>query len=179
MAVVSTTEFSAHKMSDYVGLHYKSVNKNRMHSTILQNMGIDTWMTFELMEAAINTIKSINTFHVKFDIEPTIRDIGSAKIASKLSLKDKDADDFFCFHGIKIDSDTHETLKHGNRPDGTFKLNITDSSGSQENMVLFYEGDYHGRDEGKSSNTDGGCRNAHKFYQYFAQSQSYNDKFSG
>jgi hypothetical protein len=45
-------------------------------------------------------------------------------------------------------------------------------------MVLFYEGDNHGKDEGKT-NTDKGCRNAHKFYQYFAQSQSYNVNFSG
>jgi hypothetical protein len=170
-------EFSANKMSEYVADHYKSVNKNRMHSTLLQNMGIDTWMTYELMEAAINTIKSVKTFPVKFEVEPTLRDIGSAKVASKLSLKDKDVDHFFSFHGIKIDSESHETFKHGNRPDGTFKLSFNDSLNSKENMVLFYEGDNHGKDDGKT-NTER-CKNAHKFYQYFAQSQSYNDKFSG
>jgi len=171
-------EFSANKMSEYVDEHYQSVNKNRMHSTLLQNMGIDTWMTYELMEAAINTIKNVKTFPVKFEVEPTLRDIGSAKVASKLSLKDKDADHFFSFHGIKIDNDSYETFKHGNRPDGTFKLSFNDSRGSNESMVLFYEGDNHGKDEGKT-NTDKGCRNAHKFYQYFAQSQSYNVNFSG
>jgi hypothetical protein len=93
-------------------------------------------------------------------------------------LKDKDADHFFSFHGIKIDNDSYETFKHGNRPDGTFKLSFNDSRGSKQNMVLFYEGDNHGKDEGKT-NTDKGCRNAHKFYQYFAQSQSYNVNFSG
>jgi hypothetical protein len=171
--------FSESTMSNYVGEHYKSVNKNRMHSAILQNMGIDTWMTFELMEAAINAIRTIDNFHVKINLESTLRDIGAAKVASKLALQNKDVDNFFCFHGIKFNGDTFETLKHGNRPDGTFKLNFKDSRDSDEKMVLFYEGDNHDKDEGKLSSTDGGCRNAHKFYQYFAQSQSYNPKFSG
>ena len=142
-------------------------------------MGIDTWMTFELMEAAINAIRTIDKFHVQINLECTLRDIGAAKVASKLALQNEDVDNFFCFHGIKFDGETFETLKHGNRPDGTFKLNFKDSTGSDEKMVLFYEGDNHDKDEGKLSSTDGGCRNAHKFYQYFAQSQSYNAKFSG
>jgi len=171
--------FTANTMSDYVAEHYQFVNKTRMHSAILQNMGIDTWMTFELMEAAINAIRTIDNFHVKINLESTLRDIGAAKVASKLALQNEDVDNFFCFHGIKFDSETFETLKHGNRPDGTFKLNFKDSTGSDEKMVLFYEGDNHDKDEGKLSSTDGGCRNAHKFYQYFAQSQSYNAKFSG
>jgi hypothetical protein len=171
--------FTASTMSAYVAEHYQSVNKNRMHSAILQNMGIDTWMTFELMEAAINAIRTIDKFHVQINLESTLRDIGAAKVASKLALQNGDVDNFFCFHGIKFDSDTFETLKHGNRPDGTFKLKFKDSTDSDEKMVLFYEGDNHDKDEGKLSSTDGGCRNAHKFYQYFAQSQSYNQKFSG
>jgi len=171
--------FTASTMSAYVAEHYQSVNKNRMHSAILQNMGIDTWMTFELMEAAINAIRTIDKFHVQINLESTLRDIGAAKVASKLALQNGDVDNFFCFHGIKFDSDTFETLKHGNRPDGTFKLKFKDSMDSDEKMVLFYEGDNHDKDEGKLSSTDGGCRNAHKFYQYFAQSQSYNAKFSG
>jgi hypothetical protein len=70
--------------------------------------------------------------------------------------QDTDVDDFF-FHRIKVDNDPHETFKHDDRPDDTFKLSFKDSQGSEENMVLFYEGDNHGKDEGKLSNTDGDC----------------------
>jgi hypothetical protein len=104
--------------------------------------------------------------------------MGSAKVASKLGMKGSDADNFFCFHGIKLDDDSHETFKHGNRPDGTFKLTFKDSRDSDQKMVLFYEGDNHGKDDGKMSLTDGGCRNAHKFYQYFTQSQAYNKELA-
>ena len=171
--------FKADTMSSYVESKYGSVNKNRMHATILQNMSTDVWMTFELMEASIKQMTSCADFPVKgLRIEQTIRDLGSAKVASKLGLKDSDADNFFCFHGIKLDDDSHETFKHGNRPDGTFKLTFKDSSESEQKMVLFYEGDNHGKDSGKDSLTDGGCRNAHKFYQYFAQSQAYNSNLA-
>ena len=150
-----------------------------MHATILQNMNIDVWMTFELMEASIKQIASCDDFPVKgVRIDQTIRDLGSAKVASKLGLKGSDTDDFFCFHGIKLDDESHETFKHGNRPDGTFKLAFKDSRESDQKMVLFYEGDNHGKDDGKMSLTDGGCRNAHKFYQYFAQSQAYNKELA-
>ena len=43
-------------------------------------------------------------------------------------------------------------------------------------MVLFYEGDAHEKDAGKSVGTVAvpgkGCMNSHKMYQYIAQSQS-------
>ena len=174
--------FSATTMNAFVNGHYKPVNRNRMHATILQNVHIDTWMTYELMEASINMMKNLKTDSkdwpvTELKLVSTLRDLGSAKIANKLELSGYDVDNFFCFHGIKIDGDSHETLKHGNRPDGTFKLTFNDSNGSNQKMVLCYEGDNHGKDDGKS-NTEGGCRNAHKIYQCFAQSQSYNEKLS-
>ena len=179
MSSTSSTSFTPETMNRFVADNYKSVNRNRMHSTILQNMNTDVWMTYELMEASIKQVASCADFPVKdVRIESTIRDVGSAKIANKLSLKGKDADHFFCFHGVKVDNDSYETFKHGNRPDGTFMLEFPDSMGSDNKMVLFYEGDNHGKDDGKS-NTDGGCRNAHKFYQSFAQSQSYNQNLAG
>lgn len=174
--------FSATTMNVFASGHYKPVNRNRMHATILQNVHIDTWMTYELMEASINVMKNVKTDPkdwpvTELKLVSTLRDLGSAKIANKLGLSGSDVDNFFCFHGIKIDANSHETLKHGNRPDGTFKLTFDDSNGSNQKMVLCYEGDNHGKDDGKF-NTEGGCRNAHKIYQCFAQSQAYNDKMS-
>jgi len=174
--------FSATTMNAFADVYYKPVNRNRMHATILQNVHIDTWMTYELMEASINVMKNLKTDSkdwpvTELKLVSTLRDLGSAKIANKLELSGSDVDNFFCFHGIKIDGNSFETLKHGNRPDGTFKLTFNDSNGSNQRMVLCYEGDNHGKDDGKF-NTEGGCRNAHKIYQCFAQSQAYNGEMS-
>jgi len=147
--------------------------KNRMIARLLDNMGIDSWMTFELMGAAIRRVIQNDPFKGSSLID-TKRDVWSSTTANALELHGKSVDHFYNFQTIKIDSG-EGVFRHGNRPDGTFKMEIETSTGT-EPMVLFYEGDNHSKDDAKT--LDRGCRNSHKIYQYFAQSQSYNPSMS-
>jgi hypothetical protein len=57
-----------------------------------------------------------------------------------------------------------------------FLLDLT-AAGGRHDMVLFYEGDVHGKDAGKTQ--DRGCKNSQKMYQAIAQAQAKNEKVAG
>jgi hypothetical protein len=156
---------------------YKPTDRNRMYARLMTHMSVDVWMTYELMEVAIRRIVSDNSFPGEFKLEETIRDTTSSEVAKQLGLDGKDADNFCSFQGIKIDSQGEQILRHTNRPDGTFILDLKANDGSSEKMVLFYEGDDHAKDANKTLTTS--CKNSHKMYQYFAQSQSFNPAMAG
>jgi len=152
---------------------YETADKNRMHARLFDNMGIDSWMTFELMGAAIEKVIQNDPFKGA-KLITTKRDVWSSTTARALELHDKPVDHFYNFQSIRIDQQA-ATFRHRNRPDGMFQMKLETESGEQD-MVLFYEGDKHTKDGAKT--LDKGCRNSHKMYQYFAQSQSFNPKMS-
>jgi hypothetical protein len=90
-----------------------------------------------------------------------------------LDLHDTPVDSFFNFQSIRFNGNGKPFVRHQNRPDGMFMIQL---QGGQE-MVLFYEGDVHEKDSGKS--LDKGCTNSHKMYQYMAQAQSKTPHFAG
>ena len=155
---------------------YRPTDRNRMYARLMTHMSVDVWMTYELMEVAIKKIVNDNTFPGEFKLLETIRDTTSSEVAQQLDLIGKAADNFCSFQGIKINSDTKQLLRHINRPDGTFIFDLT-KKGSSQKMVLFYEGDDHTKDANKTLIAS--CKNSHKMYQYFAQSQSYNPDMAG
>lgn len=153
---------------------YEIADKNRMTARLFDNMGLDAWMTFELMGAAINRVIQNDPFKGAKLIS-TKRDVWSSTTANVLELHNKSVDHFYNFQTIKLDGVAGGLFRHRNRPDGMFQMEIETGTSSQQ-MVLFYEGDKHTKDAGKS--LDDGCKNSHKIYQYFAQSQSYNADMS-
>jgi hypothetical protein len=157
----------------FVTDNYRTEDKNRMHARLFDNMGIDSWMTFELMGAAIERVIQTDFFKGA-KLKTTKRDVWSSTTARVLELHDEPVDHFYNFQSIRIDQQP-ATFRHRNRPDGMFEMELATSTGAQ-NMVLFYEGDKHTKDSGKT--LDQGCRNSHKMYQYFAQSQSFNPKMA-
>ena len=68
-------------------------------------------------------------------------------------------------------------MRHQNRPDGMYLVQLETTAKGPQDMVLFYEGDVHGKDEGKSLYN--GCKNSHKMYQAIAQAQSKNPDMAG
>jgi hypothetical protein len=62
--------------------------------------------------------------------------------------KDSSVDHFFNFQSIRVDQDTRAHIRHQNRPDGMFHLKVRN-----RDMVLFYEGDAHEKDSGKTPDT--------------------------
>jgi hypothetical protein len=82
---------------------------------------------------------------------------------------------FFNFKGIKADGTT--ALRHQTRPDGVFALQMNSCTGRTRDMVLFYEGDVHVKDAGKTPTL--GCPNCHKMYQYMAQCQAKSPDMAG
>jgi hypothetical protein len=155
---------------------YSPTDKNRMYARLMTHMSVDIWMTYELMEVAIKKIISDAAFPGQFRLLETFRDTTSSEVAKGLDIKGKDADNFCSFQGIKLDSETKHLLKHVNRPDGTFTFEL-EKDGNTQKMVLFYEGDDHRKDDNKTLTEK--CKNSHKMYQYFAQSQSYNADMAG
>jgi hypothetical protein len=170
--VAKKMEWFSSDIVQFIKKLYLSVDRNRMYARLLTHMTVDVWMTYELMEVAINKIISSPIFPGKFELIQTIRDKSSSEIMKILKLQGLDADNFCSFQGIKMDSEQTHTFRHTNRPDGTFEFKFDNEDGNSTKMVLFYEGDYHDKDTGKTNYE--GCKNAHKMYQYFSQSQSYN-----
>lgn len=170
---MSTDWKEAQDIKEFVRSKYETADKNRMTARLFDNMGLDAWMTFELMGAAINRVIQNDPFKGAKLIS-TKRDVWSSTTANFLGLHGKSVDHFYNFQAIKLNGGGG-LFRHRNRPDGMFQLEIATDTSSQQ-MVLFYEGDKHAKDSGKT--LDKGCRNSHKIYQYFAQSQSYNPDMS-
>jgi hypothetical protein len=169
-----TTDWKeAQGIKEFVRSKYEIADKNRMTSRLFDNMGLDAWMTFELMGAAINRVIQNDPFKGA-KLMSTKRDVWSSTTANVLELHNKSVDHFYNFQSIKLDGG-EGLFRHRNRPDGMFQMEIETGTSSQQ-MVLFYEGDKHAKDANKT--LDKGCRNSHKIYQYFAQSQSYNPDMS-
>lgn len=162
------------KIRKYVQETFGAPDRTRMLGRLVENQGLDNWMTYELMDAVV--VKVAENFEVdEFQnvSEDMTRDqaTNTTADANHLNLKDKAVNNFFNFQSIRVNQDGRAFIRHQNRPDGMFHLRL----GGQD-MVLFYEGDAHEKDVGKSVGTvavpDKGCMNSHKMYQYFAQSQS-------
>ena len=163
----------ASSIQEFITDKYKTEDKNRMHARLFDNMGIDSWMTFELMGAAIERVIQNDPFKGA-KLITTKRDVWSSTTARVLELHDEPVDHFYNFQSIRIDQQ-QATFRHRNRPDGMFEMELATPRGA-EKMVIFYEGDKHTKDSAKT--LDQGCRNSHKMYQYFAQSQSFNPNMS-
>jgi hypothetical protein len=99
----------------------------------------------------------------------------SGTTAERMCLKG-DVDNFFNFKGIRVDGVAADALRHRNRPDGVFALQMTTSTGTRRDMLLFYEGDVHAKDSGKK---DSGCPNCHKMYQCMAQCHAKSPTMAG
>jgi hypothetical protein len=149
-------------------------DKSRMLSRLVDNQGLDPWMTFELMEAALrNLVGHLNGVELK---ENMCRDNATSTTAAPehLNLVGTEADKYYNFQSIRVDNHTGKAqIRHFNRPDGMFNLAL----GQDNEMVIFYEGDAHEKDANKSEVK--GCKNAHKMYQYMVQAQSKNKRSSG
>ena len=161
----------------YVNTLFGSVDKNRMIARLVDNQGADVWMTFELMEAAIRNVVDSHAFHgAGVELRDNMcRDNQTSTTASAehLHLVDTDVDKYYNFQSIRVDKAKGKAkIRHQNRPDGMFNLKLP-----QNEMVIFYEGDAHDKDAGKTESK--GCKNAHKMYQYMAQAQSKDIKSSG
>lgn len=158
----------------YVDTHFGIEDKSRMLSRLVDNQGLDPWMTFELMEAALRNLASdLAGVELK---ENMCRDNQTSTTASPehLNLVGTEADKYYNFQSIRVDNQTGKAIiRHQNRPDGMFNLAL----GHDNEMVIFYEGDAHDKDAGKTEVK--GCKNAHKMYQYMVQAQSKNKRSSG
>ena len=158
-------------ITKYVQDSFGTVDKSRMLSRLVDNQDLDPWMTFELMEAALRNLGSLDGVVLK---ENMCRNRQSSTTAAKLNLVGSEADKYYNFQSIRVDgARAGATIRHQNRPDGMFNLKL----GEDNEMVIFYEGDAHDRDVGKSEIK--GCKNAHKMYQYMIQAQSLNKRSSG
>ena len=161
----------------YVDTLFGSVDKNRMIARLVDNQGVDAWMTFELMEAAIRNVVDSQAFHgAGVELRDNMcRDNATSTTASAehLHLENTDVDKYYNFQSIRVDRLTGKAMiRHQNRADGMFNLKLP-----QNEMVIFYEGDAHDKDAGKTEKK--GCKNAHKMYQYIAQAQSKDIRTSG
>ena len=161
----------------YVDTLFGSVDKNRMIARLVDNQGVDAWMTFELMEAAIRNVVDSQAFHgAGVELRDNMcRDNATSTTASAehLHLENTDVDKYYNFQSIRVDRATGKAIiRHQNRADGMFNLKLP-----QNEMAIFYEGDAHDKDAGKTEKK--GCKNAHKMYQYIAQAQSTDIKTSG
>ena len=178
-----------------LGPNYASVTKNidetfnsphrtRMLARLLENQTLDAWMRYELMEEAIAWVRDKNPLDIKWQMDDNAQtyNLGSSTTADLLSLKNTPVDSFYNFHTIKVDGGNpapgaRVAARHQSRPDGMFLLKLDTSNKGPQNMVLFYEGEVHGKDTGKS--LDEGCKNSHKMYQAIAQAQSANADMAG
>ena len=158
----------------YVDTQFGAVDKTRMLSRLVDNQELDPWMTFELMEASLrNLAGDLQGVELK---ENMCRDNATSTTAAPehLNLVGTEADKYYNFQSIRVDAQTGKAvIRHQNRPDGMFNLAL----GQDNEMVIFYEGDAHEKDAGKSEVK--GCKNAHKMYQYMVQAQSKNKRSSG
>ena len=163
----------------YIDENYKPAQRSRMLARLLENQTLDTWMTHELMKDAIVWVQDKKPFDVQVTLDTKIqtRDQQSSTTADYLKLKGQPVDSFFNFHSIRVAGIGVAQIRHRNRPDGMFLMRVTSAEQGGGEMVLFYEGDVHGKDDGKTQTS--GCKNSHKMYQAIAQAQSKNYDMSG
>jgi hypothetical protein len=161
-------------MKNYVDENYGTVDRTRMLARLVENQGLDAWMTHELMEKAVRKVEGLLTTEV-MKMTKQSRDQQTSTTASPafLDLHNTPVDSFFNFQSIRYNSNKKPFVRHQNRPDGMFMIELQGA----KKMVLFYEGDVHEKDSGKS--LDKGCTNSHKMYQYIAQAQSYSPESAG
>ena len=157
---------------------FQPTDRVRMMARLLENQTLDVWMTFQLMEAALLWVQNNKPNDIQITVDETIqtRDQASSTSAKLLNLKNQPVDSFYNFQSIRWNGAGQAAARHQNRPDGMFLLDIT-AAGGQQDMVVFYEGDVHGKDDGKSP--DKGCTNSHKMFQAIAQAQSKNPRMAG
>ena len=105
------------------------------------------------------------------------RDQASSTTADLLGLKNKAVDSFYNFQSIRVGGTGQAAMRHQNRPDGMFLFKVHTTTSGKQDMVLFYEGDVHGKDDGKTLTS--GCKNRHKMFQAIAQAQSKNERMAG
>jgi hypothetical protein len=153
----------------------------RMLARLLENQALDTWMTYELMEAAIKWVAEKKPIGIQLELNnPAMimtRDQASSTTADELGLFGKAVDSFYNFQSIRVAGGGAPAMRHQQRPDGMFSFQVRRPAGGNKNMVLFYEGDVHGKDDGKTLTS--GCKNSHKMYQAIAQAQSKCDSLAG
>jgi hypothetical protein len=144
-----------------------------MLALLLEHQTLDTWMTYNLMETAIRWLEKhpCHGLKWKFDGQTQTRDQQSSTSATVLKLEGKPVDSFFNFQAIRVGGGALK-MRHQNRPDGMFLVELHTESSMWTDMALFYEGDVHGKDDGKSLTK--GCKNSHKMYQAIVQAQSRN-----
>ena len=162
-----------------IDANFASPDRNRMLALLLEHQTLDTWMTFQLMEEAIKWVQSKRYSEVEwtFDEVTYTRDQQSSTSAAMLGLKNTVVDSFFNFQSIRVGGGGVPGMRHQNRPDGMFLLQVKTTTKSDQPMVLFYEGDVHGKDDGKGLTK--GCKNSHKMYQAIAQAQARSPEMAG
>ncbi len=151
-----------------------------MLGLLLEHQTLDTWMTYQLMQEAVKWVvdKQPLGMLLTYNEANHTRDQQSSTSATMLNLKNTPVDSFYNFQSIRVDGSTGKpAVRHQNRPDGVFLMKIATEMSFPQDMVIFYEGDVHGKDEKKDNET--GCKNSHKMYQAFAQAQSKNPAMAG
>ena len=164
----------------FANAQFGATDKTRMYARLLENQDLDSWMTYELMQAAIDKVAHAQDFPnaevpVAMEIPFMTYNLESGTTAERMHLTG-DVDNFFNFKGIRVDGVAADALRHRNRPDGVFGLLMNTSTGERKDMLLFYEGDVHAKDAGKK---DSGCPNCHKMYQCMTQSHAQSPGMAG
>jgi hypothetical protein len=154
---------------------FESPYRNRMLAQLLEEQTLDAWMTHNLMHEAITWVENKELYGTKVKMinKMMTRDQDSSTSANILNLQGTDVDAFYNFQTIRLGGVGIAAMRHTNRPDGMFVLKL---NADAKDMVLFYEGDAHSKDEGKSLTK--GCKNSHKMYQAIAQAQSRNPEMA-
>jgi hypothetical protein len=162
------------EIKDYMDTLFGQVDKSRMIARLVDNQGVDIWMTFELMEAALGNVINAAPFCAGVTLlDNMCRDRQTSTTAEILNLAGSEVDKYYNFQSIRVGTRRGAAkIRHQNRPDGMFNLKLPSTE-----MVIFYEGDAHEKDAGKTETK--GCKNAHKMYQYMAQAQSKDRLSSG
>jgi hypothetical protein len=175
--VIETLDFR--KVKEHIEKKFTQADRSRMLARLLENQPLDAWMTHELMETAIDRFETEQPFGIvwRSQKEKQTRDQRTSTTADELhlNLRNSPVDSFFNFQNIYVQGQV--AMRHINRPDGMFLLELDTTSFGAQQMVLFYEGDVHKKDAKKTLYE--GCRNSHKMYQAIAQAQSNNRNMAG
>ncbi len=173
-------DYSCKVVLDSINKEFGAPSRNRMLGLLLEHQTLDTWMTYQLMQEAVKWVVDKQPLGMLLTYEEAnhTRDQQSSTSACLLQLTGQPVDSFYNFQSIRVDGNTGKpAVRNQNRPDGVFLMQIVKHMSLAEDMVIFYEGDVHGKDENKDNET--GCKNSHKMYQAFAQAQSKNPAMAG
>jgi len=158
---------------------FKGPERTRMIAQLLENQTLDTWMTYDLFQAGIKWVQDKRPLGIKLELDDAVqtRDQESSTTAALLKLGKTPVGSFFNFQSIRFNGIGQPACRHQQRPDGMCLLHLECAAKGKQDMVLFYEGDVHAKDDGKTLTS--GCRNSQKMYQAIAQAQSKNDLMAG